>query len=132
MAEKRMLIVPAELVKKIDDNRGDMTQAEFIELLIDSKLYESSGIYKFLNNQLKEENKEQKYVTKEEIRSLEQDIKKLLRSFLDFFVSYGLELGKQSPKAEFEELSSKLQELEKDLASDGKGGKGGKATIKWK
>ena len=45
MAEKRMLIVPAELVKKIDDNRGDMTQAEFIELLIDSKLYESSGIH---------------------------------------------------------------------------------------
>jgi hypothetical protein len=129
VAEKRMLIVPAELVKKIDDNRGDMDQAEFIELLIDSKLYESSGIHKFLNNQLKEENKEQKYVTKEEIRSFEQDMKRLLRSFLDFFVSYGLELGKQSPKAEFEELSSKLQELEKDLASEGKGGK---ATIKWK
>ena len=129
MAEKRMLIVPAELVKKIDDNRGDMSQAEFIEFLVDSKLYESSGIYKFLNNQLKEENKEQKYVTKEEIRSLEQDIKKLLRSFLDFFVGYGLELGKQSPKAEFEELTSKLQELEDDLGSEGKGKK---ATIKWK
>ena len=27
MGERRMLIVPAELVKKIDDNRGDMTQA---------------------------------------------------------------------------------------------------------
>ena len=129
MAERRMLIVPAELVKKIDDNRGDMTQVEFIDFLIDSKLYESSGIYKFLNNQLKEENKEQKYVTKEEIRSFEQDMKRLLRSFLDFFVSYGIELGKQSPKAEVEELSSKLQELEKDLAPEGKGGK---ATIKWK
>ncbi len=115
MAEKRMLIVPAELVKKIDNNRGDMTQAEFIDFLIDG--------------QLKEEIKEQKYVTKEEIRSFEQDMKRLLRSSLDFFVSYGLELGKQSPKAEFEELSSKLQELEKDLAPEGKGGK---ATIKWK
>ena len=115
MAEKRMLIVPAELVEKIDDNRGDMTQVEFIGFLIDS--------------QLKEEIKEQKYATKEEARSFEQDIKRLLKSFLDFFVSYGLELGKQSPKAEFEELSSKLQELEKDLAPEGKGGK---ATIKWK
>ena len=115
MSEKRMLIVPAELIKKIDENRGDMSQAGFIDFLIDS--------------QLKEETKEQKYVTKEEICSLKQDIRKLLKSFLDFFVSYGLELGKQSPKAEFEELASKLQGLEKDLGSDTEKGK---ATIKWK
>ena len=115
MGEKRMLIVPAELIKKINDNRGDMSQAEFIDFLIDS--------------QLKEETKEQKYVTKEEIRSFEQDIKKLLKSFLDFFVNYGLELGKQSPKTEFEELTSKLQGLEDDLASESKDKE---ATIKWK
>ena len=115
MVEKRMLIVPAELIKKIDDNRGDMSQAEFIDFLIDG--------------QLKEESKEQKYATKEEIRSFEQDMKKLLKNFLDFFVSYGLELGKQSPKTEFEELSSKLRELEGDLGSESKGKE---ATIKWK
>ena len=117
MGDKRMLIVPAELVKKIDDNRGDMSQAEFIELLIDSQLKE------------KEETKTQHYATKEEVRSFEEDTKRLLRSFLDFFVSYGLELGKQSPKSEFEELTSKLHELEDELASEEKGGK---ATIKWK
>ena len=118
MAEKRMLIVPAELIGKIDDNRGDMSQAELIEFLIDS--------------QLRERVKEQEhatYATKEEVRSFEQDIKKLLKNFLDFFVSYGLELGKQSPKTEFEELTSKLQGLENDLAS---GSEGKKATIKWK
>jgi len=115
VAEKRMLIVPRDLVKKIDDNRGDMSQAEFIDFLIDS--------------QLKEEIKEQQYATKEEIHSFKQDMKKLLKSFLDFFVSYGLELGKQSPKAEFEELTNKLQGLEDDLASEGKGKE---ATIKWK
>ena len=115
MAEKRMLIVPAELVKSIDENRGDMSQAEFIDFLISSRL--------------KEETKEQEYATKEEIRSFEQDIKKLLKDFLEFFVSYGLELGRQSPKAEFEELSSKLRELEGNLASEDKGGR---AKIKWK
>lgn len=115
MAEKRMLIVPAELVQKIDDNRGDMSQAEFISFLIDS--------------QLKEKTREQKYVTKEEIRSFEQDIRKLLKSFLDFFLSYGLELGKQAPNAEFKELTSKLRELEGNLDSESKD-KG--ATIKWK
>ncbi len=115
MAEKRMLIVPVELVKKIDDNRGDMTQAEFIDFLIDS--------------QLKVKIEEQQYATKEELHSFKQDMKKLLKSFLDFFFSYGLELGKQSPKTEFEELTSKLQELEDDLASEGKDKV---ATIKWK
>jgi hypothetical protein len=118
MAEKRMLIMPAELVKKIDDNRGDMSQAEFVEFLIDGQL-----------NQKTKEHNDKHYATKEELYSLEQDIKKLLRTFLDFFVSYGLELGKQSPKTEFEELNSRLQELENDLASEGKGKE---AKIKWK
>ena len=121
MAEKRMLIVPAELVKKIDENRGDMTQAEFINLLIDSQLR--------IDSQLKRETKEPQYATKEEVYSLEQDIKKLLKSFLDFFVNYGLELGKRSPEEEFEELTGKLKGLQKDLDSDSEEKK---ATIKWK
>ena len=126
MAEKRMVILPVELVKRIDENRGDISQAEFIDLLITSQLGENSKEQKHGSN-------EQKYVTKEEIRSLEQDIKRLLKSFLDFFVSYGLEIGKQSPRAEFEELMSKLQGLEKELDSDSGGGSGkGIATIKWK
>jgi len=115
MPEKRMLIVPAELVKKIDENRGDMSQAEFIDFLI--------------NSQLKEEPKEQQYATKEDIRSLELDIKKLIKSFVDFFVSYGLELGKHSTKTEFEELTNKLQGLEEDVASEDSKGE---AKIKWK
>jgi hypothetical protein len=115
MSEKRMLIVPAELVRRIDENRGDMSQAEFIGFLIDG--------------QLKEETKEQKYASKEELHSFEQDMKKLLKNCLDFFVSYGLELGKNSPKTESEQLSSKLQELEESLDS---GDKDKRATIKWK
>ena len=114
MDEKRMLIVSAELVKKINDNRGDMSQTEFIDFLI--------------NEQLKEEIKEEQYLTQEEFQSYKHDMKKLLRSFLDFFVSYGLELG-QSPKTELEGLTNKLQELEDDPGSEGKDKK---ATIKWK
>lgn len=116
MAEKRMLIVPAELVKKIDNNRGDMGQSEFVNFLIDS--------------QLKHDTKEPQYATKEEVYSMEQNIKTLLKSFLDFFVNYGLELGKQSPENDLEELTSKLQGLQKDLDSDNSEER--KATIKWK
>ena len=110
-----MLIVPAELVKKIDDNRGGMGQAEFIDFLIDSRLEEKP--------------KGQAYVTKDELIAFEQDIKQLLKSTLDFFVGYGLELGKPSPRAEFEDLSKKLRGLEDDQVSEGEGGE---ARIKWK
>ncbi len=117
MADKRMLILPTEVVKKIDENRGDMSQAEFVEFLID--------------NQLREKEKDQKYATKEEMRAFEDDMKKLLRSFLDFFVSYGLELGKDSPARGFGELTSKLRGLQKDIGSESSE-RSGKATIKWK
>ena len=119
MPEKRMLIVSAELVRKIDENRGDLTQAVFVEFLIDSQLRERA----------KEPAEDKKYATREEFRLFEEDTKQLLKSFLDFFVSYGLELGKQSPKAEFEELTSRLHELENDLGSEGKRAE---AKIKWK
>lgn len=115
MADKRMMILPADLVKKIDDNRGDMSQADFIDYLI--------------NAQMKEETPKEtkRYVTEEQFHSFEQDVKKLLRSFLDFFINYDLELGK-SPHSELEELVSRLQGMEKEMAGDSEK----KATIKWK
>ena len=123
MADKRMLIVPGELVKKIDENRGDMNQGDFIEFLIDSQI----------NEKVKTPAEDtKKYATKEELRFFEEDIKQLLKSFLDFFVSYGLELGKQSPGSELEELSSKLHELEDGLAAENKKGETKEAKIKWK
>ena len=117
MADKRMLILPAEVVKKIDENRGDMSQAEFIDFLISGKLED------------KAEPQQPKYVTEEQFRSLEQDIKKLLRSFLEFFVSYGMELGKKSQNGDLEEIASRLQGLEKELDSEENIKKG---TIRWK
>ncbi len=118
MPEKKMLIVPAELVRRIDENRGDLTQGEFIEFLIDTQLRERG-----------KGQEEKKYTTKEEMHSFEADIKKLLKSFLEFFVGYGLELGKGPAKTEVEELTAKLHELETDLGSeDGTA----EAKIKWK
>ena len=103
MAEKRMLIVDAELVKKIDDNRGDMSRSEFLNFLIES--------------QLKEESKRHDGVTQEEFHQFQEGTKELLRNFLEFFISYGLELGKQPKDKEFEQLTHRLQ----SLGSSGKG-----------
>ncbi len=97
MPERRMLIVDAELVKKIDENRGDLSRPDFINFLIDSRL--------------KEEAKSPGGVTREEFAQFQEGTRELLRSFLQFFISYGLELGKQPDDNAFEQLSQQLQSL---------------------
>jgi hypothetical protein len=99
MSEKRMLIVDAELVRKIDDNRGDLGRSEFVDFLLESQLKE------------KEDGKKHGGVTREEFHQFQEGTKELLRSFLEFFISYGLELGKQPSDSEFEHLSHKVQSL---------------------
>ena len=99
MPEKRMLIVDAEIARKIEENRGDMQISEFISFLIDNQLKKTvSGP---TNN----------HITKEEFQQFEQGIRELLRNFLEFFLSYGLELGKQSSDKELDRLTQKLQTI---------------------
>ncbi len=97
MSEKRMLIVDAEVARKIEENRGDMNRSDFINFLIDSHLKEEPG--------------KQNYITKEEFNQFQQGTRELLRNFLEFFISYGLELGKQPENSTFEELNEKLRNL---------------------
>ena len=99
MPEKRMLIVDADVVRKMDENRGDMSISDFISFLIDSQLKQDAN------------GRNDDHVTKEEFRHFEQGIRELLRNFLEFFLSYGLELGKQPTDKELDRLSQKLQAL---------------------
>ncbi|MFC2040854.1 hypothetical protein ACFLTY_00830 [Chloroflexota bacterium] len=100
MADKRMLIVDAEVANRVDENRGDMSRSDFLNFLIDSQLKEDSGNHSYDDK-----------VDREEFNQFAQGIKELLRNFLDFFLSYGLELGKQPQDKGFEELTQKLQAL---------------------
>jgi hypothetical protein len=102
MAEKRMFIVNAEVARKVDESRGEMSRSEFIDFLIEGQLKE--------DKEYKGDAVNKNYVTKEELYKSQQGIKELLRSFLEFFLSYGLEVGKHSDK-NFNELSQKLQAL---------------------
>ena len=94
MSEKRMLVVDADLVGKIDENRGELSRSEFVDLLI-----ETGGVQK------------DDVVTREEFREFQEGAKELLRSFLDFFINYGLELGREPRDEDFEQLSRKLRTL---------------------
>lgn len=99
MPEKKILIVDSEILRKIDENRGDMSRSDFIGALIDNQLGEQS-----INND---------GVSKQEFEQFAQGIKELLRNFLEFFISYGVELGSQPKGHTFEELTKKLQMLDK-------------------
>jgi hypothetical protein len=126
VSDNKILVVPADLAQKIDDNRGDLSRVEFIEALIDN-LVTDKGESKTRSNGKAD------YATKIELLSFEQDMKQLLKSFLDFFVAYGMEFGENGQHLEIEQFTSKLQGLQKELGAEN-GGKnsGGKATIKWK
>jgi hypothetical protein len=125
LSDNKILVVPSNLAEKIDNNRGDLSRVEFIEALIDNLVTdkpESKGSGKV------------EYATKTELLSFEQDMKLLLKSFLDFFMAYGMEYGENGQLLERDKFTSKLQGLQKDISAEngGKSNGGGKATIKWK
>ncbi|MCK4273860.1 MAG: hypothetical protein KAW90_03125 [Dehalococcoidales bacterium] len=62
-----ILVVDKDVVKQVDENRGELTRTEFVNFLIHS--------------QLKEGNRSQNYVDKEEFHRFVQEVKELLRNF---------------------------------------------------
>ena len=101
MADKRMMVLPAEVVARVDENRGDLSQADFINLLLDNQL----------GNGAVSEEEELQSVTLVDLAELESGIKDLLRSFLEFFITYGLEIGKDSGKTDLEALTDRLNDV---------------------
>jgi hypothetical protein len=100
MSEKRMLIIDAEVAKKVEENRGSMDQSDFIAFLIDSKL---KGDAKQCDPA------KQEYATREDFIQFQQGIKELLRNFMEFFLSYGLELSEQPDDSAMKELNKQLK-----------------------
>lgn len=100
MTDKRTLTVNDELLSKIDANKGEMSRTEFLSFLINNQLQEAGSTP--ASNQ---------YVSREEYMEFTQGMKDLLRRFLDFFISYGLDLGEQPKDRTFTEVVEKLQSL---------------------
>lgn len=103
MSGKRMLILDAETVQKIEENRGDMGISGFLNYLIDTHL------------ELQRKTPYDDLITKEEFTHFEEGIRELLRSFLEFFLSYGLELGKQPGGGELEKFDAELQGFSRNI-----------------
>jgi len=127
LSDNKILVIPSDLAEKLDANRGDLSRIELIEALIDNLLADKTDT--------KVNGKNSEFVSKTELLSFEQDMKLLLKSFLDFFMAYGMEYGENGQLLELDKFTDKLQGLQKDLNVENmrkSNNNGGKATIKWK
>ena len=75
------MVVRKDVIEQVDENRGEMTRTEFVNLLIQS--------------QLKEFYEKRDYVTKEEFGQFMESTKKTLHDFLEFFLTYSMMIEKQ-------------------------------------
>jgi hypothetical protein len=89
-----IMVVKEDIVKQIDNNRGEMNRTEFVNYLIQCQLRE-------LNNQTE-------YTEKAEFQLFTRQIMELLHNFLQFFVSYGMSLGGNNHKEDIRLLSEQL------------------------
>jgi hypothetical protein len=93
-----VMVVKEDVVKQIDENRGEMNRTEFVTHLIQS--------------QLKEYYYQRDYITRNEFQEFTQEIQELLRNFLQFFVSCGMVLGRQPSNEDLEALNQQLESME--------------------
>ena len=80
-------------------SQGDLSQADFINLLLDNQLDQGATF---------EPEDESQFVRLDDLEEMESGIRDLLRSFLEFFIAYGLEIGKDSGKNDLAALTERL------------------------
>jgi hypothetical protein len=92
-----IMVVKEDVVKQIDEHRGEMNRTEFVNYLIQC--------------QLKEHSHQNEYVTKEEFQSFTRQMMELLHNFLQFFISYGMSMGQGHEEEDIQNLSQQLESL---------------------
>jgi hypothetical protein len=90
-----IMVVKEDVVKQIDEHRGEMNRTEFVNYLIQC--------------QLKEHSNQKDYITKEEFQQFTSQMMELLHNFLQFFISYGMTAGSGQPELDIQELSQQLE-----------------------
>jgi hypothetical protein len=90
-----IMVVKEDVVKQIDEHRGEMNRTEFVNYLIQCQLKENAG--------------QNSYVTKEEFQQFTGQMMGLLQNFLQFFVSYGMNVDKGQDEVDIQSLSQQLE-----------------------
>ena len=90
-----IMVVKEDIVKQIDNNRGEMNRTEFVNYLIQCQLRDSYN--------------QNEYVEKMEFQQFTRQIMELLHNFLQFFVSYGMSMNEKDQQADIKMLSRQLE-----------------------
>ena len=95
-----IMVVKSDIVKQIDNNRGEMNRTEFVNYLIQCQLAGSE------------------YITQESLTKLTEEFKQFLRGFLQFFITYEM-ADKREPGPIYHDLHQQKALLE-NLGKPGK------------
>ncbi|MCX7911807.1 MAG: hypothetical protein N2506_02430 [Dehalococcoidales bacterium] len=95
-----IMVVKEDVVRQIDENRGEMTRTEFVNYLIQCQLREFAGA--------------KQYVTKEDLYNFTRQVTDVLRGFLEFFISYGILLNHKQSREDIRSLSEQLEALNRN------------------
>jgi len=90
-----IMVVKEDVVKQIDENRGEMNRTEFVNYLIQC--------------QLRDSNSHKEYITKEEFQRFTGQMMELLHNFLQFFISYSMSTGEGEPDVDIQNLTRQLE-----------------------
>jgi lipase chaperone LimK len=103
VTDKKMLIVDSDLLARIDDNRGELSRTEFLYHLINNAMGEEPA-----EETLPDQNQ---YLKREEFERYTQDMRDLLKRFLDFFLYNNMAVSAGSGNGEFDDMARQLQSL---------------------
>jgi hypothetical protein len=92
-----IMVVKEDVVKQIDEFRGEMNRTEFVNYLIQC--------------QLKDQLNQKKSISREEFHQFTRQMTDLLHNFLQFFVSYGMAMGKGQQNIDVQALNKQLESL---------------------
>jgi hypothetical protein len=97
-----IMVVKEDVVKQIDENRGELNRTEFVNYLIQCQLKQETNI----NHTSRE------YISKEEFQAFSRQMISVLHNFLQFFVSYGMALGRGQADTDIRSLGQQLESFE--------------------
>ncbi len=94
-----VMVVKEDIVKQIDDHRGEMNRTEFVNYLIQC--------------QLKEQLNQKNGISKEEFQQFRRQTLELLRNMLEIFVVSGMSMDESQQNEGVQVLNQQLESFQK-------------------
>jgi hypothetical protein len=94
-----LMVVKEDIVKQIDEHRGEMNRTEFVNYLIQC--------------QMKEQLNQKNSISKEEFQQYKRQTLELMRNMLEIFISSGMSMDVSQHSEDIQTLSQQLESFQK-------------------